>query len=327
MLGNSIYAYVWQICRAGQIKICLLVCLVASLSVAPLELQRRMVNSAVSNHDLRLLVLLGFAYLAVLLIQGGLKYSLNLVKGRVREEVTRDLRKRILERKFITSESGNLSRISALDSGTTVSMLMAESEHVGEFASASLSVPLLQTSTIIWIMAYLLWVEPLIAVLAILIYSPQIFLVPKIQRNVNRLSRRRTRIMRQLGSEAVGFGNLAEGEQARPRTRTSLFVELVYKIRMIIYQQKYILTFLGNFLNSLGVLVVLVVGGYMVIQGQTNVSTLVVFISGFQKVSDPWDELINFYRSVSNTRVTYSLVVDAIEGTQVPVKLPNNGKS
>jgi len=65
----------------------------------------------------------------------------------------------------------------------------------------------------------------------------------------------------------------------------------------------------------------------MVIQGQTNVSTLVVFISGFQKVSDPWDELINFYRSVSNTRVTYSLVVDAIEGTQVPVKLPSNGKS
>ena len=320
MLGNSIYAYVWQTCRAGQIRICLLVCLVASLSVAPLELQRRMVDSAVSNQDLWLLVLLGFGYLVVLLIQGGLKFSLNLVKGRVREEVTRDLRKRILERKFKTSESGNPSPVGAMDSGTTVSMLMAESDDVGEFASASISVPLLQTSTIVWIMTYLLWVEPLIAVLAILIYSPQAFLVPKIQRNVNRLARRRTRIMRKLGREAVGFDNLAEGEQAGPRARTSLFIELVFKIRMIIYRQKYILTFLGNFLNSLGVLVVLVVGGYMVIQGQTNVSTLVVFISGFQKISDPWDELINFYRSVSNARVTYSLVVDAIEGTDVPVE-------
>jgi len=325
MLGKSIYAYVWQTSRASQIRICLLVSLVALLSVAPLELQRRMVDSAVSKHELWLLVLLGFGYLVVLLIQGGLKYILNLAKGRVLEEVARDLRKRILERKFITSEPGSLSPVGAMDSGTTVSMLMAESENVGEFASASLSVPLLQTGTIVWIIAYLLWVEPLIAVLAILIYAPQVFLVPKIQRNVNRLARRRTRIMRKLGREAVDLDKLAEDEQARPRTRTSLFVALVFKIRMIIYRQKYILTSLGNFLNSLGVLVVLVVGGYMVIQGQTNVSTLVVFISGFQKISAPWDELINFYRSVSNARVTYSMVVDAIEGTQVPVNLPSNG--
>lgn len=324
MLGKSIYAYVWRTSRGSQIRICLLVSLVATLSVAPLELQRRMVDSAVSKHELWLLALLGFAYLAVLLIQGGIKYILNLVKGRVLEEVARDLRKRILEQKFTTSEAGTPSPVGAMDSGTTVSMLMAESEDVGKFASASLSVPLLQTGTILWVMAYLLWVEPLIAVLAILIYAPQVFLVPKIQRNINRLARRRTGIMRKLGREAVDFDKLAEGEQARPRTRTSLFVELVFKIRMIIYRQKYILTFLGNFLNSLGVLVVLVVGGYMVIQGQTNVSTLVVFISGFQKVSDPWDELINFYRSVSNARVTYGLVVEAIEGTQAPVNLPSS---
>lgn len=98
------------------------------------------VDSAVSNHEPWQLALLGLVYLVVLLIQGGLKYILNLFKGRVLEEVARDLRKRILARKFLNSGPGNQSPVGALDSGTTLSMLMAESEDVGEFASASLSV-------------------------------------------------------------------------------------------------------------------------------------------------------------------------------------------
>jgi ABC-type bacteriocin/lantibiotic exporter with double-glycine peptidase domain len=57
------------------------------------------------------------------------------------------------------------------------------------------------------------------------------------------------------------------------------------------------------------------VGGYLVIHGQTNVSTLVVFISGFQKISEPWDQLIQFYRSVSNARVTFGLVADVLDRT------------
>ena len=91
---------------------------------------------------------------------------------------------------------------------------------------------------------------------------------------------------------------------------------------MIIYRQKYILTFLGNFLDSLGPLVVLMVGGYFVIQGETNVSTLIVFISGFQKISDPWDQLISFYRSVSNIRVTFGLVADAIDRPGIALNAP-----
>ena len=84
---------------------------------------------------------------------------------------------------------------------------------------------------------------------------------------------------------------------------------------MLIYRRKYFLTFLGNFLDAFGPIAVLVVGGYMVIRNQTDVSTLVVFISGFQKLADPWDQLVNFYRTVSNARVTYGLIADVLGGT------------
>ena len=320
MLGRSIYAYVWQTSRNSQIKVCFLASLVAFLSVLPLELQRRIVDSVVTNREVWLLVLLGSIYLAVLLVQGGLKYCLNLFKGRILEEIARDLRQRILERNFVANESQDIVKADNLDSGTAVSILTAESEDVGEFASASLSTPLLQVASIAWVLAYLIWLEPLIAGLALLVYAPQFFLVPKIQRAVNRLARRRTRTLRKLGQEVVLLEGISAKAQARLGKRTGIFVRQIFRVRMYIYRQKYILTFLGNFLSSFGVLIVLVVGGYMVIHDQTSVSTLVVFITGFQKISDPWDQLVNFYRSVSNARVTFGLVADAIDGTEQLVK-------
>jgi len=312
MLGSSIYGYVWRTCREDQIKICVLAGLVAFLSILPLELQRRIVDNVVARPDLWLLVLLGSLYLVVLLIQGGLKYITNLLKGRIQEAVARDLRQRTVERRATTSRAGSADP-GAMNGGTVASMLTAESENIGEFASSCLSTPLLQTATIAWVLAYLIWVEPQIAFLAFVIYAPQIFLVPRIQRNVNRLARRRTQVMRKLGHEAVDFENTTGDARAKLRARADVFIELIFKIRMMIYRQKYFLTFLGNFLDSFGILVVLMVGGYLVIQGQTNVSTLVVFMSGFQKISDPWDQLIQFYRSVSNARVSFGLVADVID--------------
>jgi len=319
------FAYVWRTCRNDQIKICLLAGLVAFLSIIPLELQRRIVDSVVSRADVWLLVLLGSIYLVVLVIQGGLKYAVNLLKGRIQEEVARNLRQRAVDRKYSTLRADGRPDPEVMNSGTMASMLTSESEDLGEFASGSLSTPLLQTTTIAWVLAYLIWVEPQIACLAVVIYAPQIFLVPKIQRNVNRLARRRTQAMRKLGHAAVGFGHTTVDDQKRLRSRASLLINLIFKIRMIIYRQKYFLTIIGNFLNSFGILVVLMVGGYMVIHGQTNVSTLVVFMSGFQKISDPWDQLIQYYRSLSNARVTFGLVADVIDGTDFTATPPRNG--
>lgn len=313
ILGASLYAYVWRTSRQDQVRIIILVSLVTLLSVAPLELQRRIVENAVSHRDFWLIALLGLAYLVVLLLQGSLKYALNVVKGRVLEVVSRDLRKRLLRRKF-AAPGANAGRVEdAIDPGTAVSILSAESEDVGEFASSSLSTPLLQGGTILWVMAYLIWVEPKIALLALLVYMPQAFLVPRIQRNINRLARRRTRILRKLGHKAAVYENLAANDRGAIPAGAAVLVELIFKLRMIIYRQKYLLTFLGNFLDSFGVLVVLLVGGYLLIHDRTTISTLVVFISGFQKISDPWSELIGYYRSVSNARVTYGLVEKAID--------------
>lgn len=312
MLPDSLYRYVWQTSRGGQIRICLLIALIAPLSAAPLELQRRIVDQAVGSRELTLLAMLGGIYFATVLLQGGLKYLLNLGKGRVLEMVTRDLRRRVLDRENNLPEHGRRVNGHAVHEGTLVSVVAAESEDVGGFASESLAVPLLQAGAIAWVLGYLMWVEPAIAALAMLVYAPQAVLVPRVQALINRLARTRTSMVRNLGHDAVAIGGLPVATRRKKRERALRLVERIFQIRLRIYRHKFFLTFLGNFLDSLGPIIVLTAGGYLVIHDRTDVSTLVVFISGFQKLSDPWDQLINFYRSVSTARVSYALVADVL---------------
>jgi ABC-type bacteriocin/lantibiotic exporter with double-glycine peptidase domain len=69
-------------------------------------------------------------------------------------------------------------------------------------------------------------------------------------------------------------------------------------------------------------LIVLVAGGWYVIHGQTQVSTLVVFISGMQRVADPWDQLINFYRTAQIAQTKYHLFVRTL-GSEEDRQLTN----
>src|SRR5215813_12876113 len=97
MLPQSIYRYIWQVSRKGQIHICILTAIIAPLSMAPLELQRRIVNGVLKDGSgaIDMLLLLGAAYIAVVLIQNGAKYLLNVTKGRVLEDVARDIRLKV----------------------------------------------------------------------------------------------------------------------------------------------------------------------------------------------------------------------------------------
>jgi ABC-type multidrug transport system fused ATPase/permease subunit len=89
---------------------------------------------------------------------------------------------------------------------------------------------------------------------------------------------------------------------------------------LIIYRIKFFLTFFGNFLDAIGPLIVLAVGGWLVMRGGVEIGTLVVFISGFQKLADPWDQLTNFYRMLSTARAKYRLIADTLPDGSTPAR-------
>jgi ABC-type multidrug transport system fused ATPase/permease subunit len=309
-LSRALYLYVWRTSRSKQIAICVLTMILAPLSAVPLELQRRVFDDALSARNLKLLAVLSGAYFAVVCVQGALKYLLNMVKGMAVETIARDLRGTIVKKaRPATSRIAN--KKTDLNDSTVVAMIAAETEEVSGFGGDALGLPLLSAATIAYVGGYLLWVQPAIAILAMLIYFPQAVIVPITQRTINRLARLRIQLARNLGQLAIRHDNRKSDRRKQPG---NILINRMYKLRIWIYLRKYALAALGNFLDSLGPIIVLTVGGYLVMQGKTQIGTLVVFISGLGKIADPWDQLINFYRSVSNTAVMYDMINTRLKG-------------
>lgn len=308
MFPRSLYHFIWLITRRRQIAICLLTGMLLPLSTVPLEIQRRIVDEALVVGDLRLLLVLGAGYIGVMVAQNGLKLALNMTKARALEDIARDIRRRMLVRIE--------ARHAPVAAGTVADVLSAEAEEVASFASDSIWVPLLQGGTILFILGYLVWVQPLIAALAFAVFLPQGLVVPYVQHRINRLARLRTRIMRRLASLAIR-------ETYVPHAGPSLngLTDRLYRLRIAIWWRKTLLTFIGNLFDAAGPISILMLGGWLVLQGQTPVGTLIVFISGFQRIAEPWDQLITFYRSVSNARIAYGLVGAAIDGERPPALL------
>jgi len=307
----DLYGYIWRTSRSKQIAICALTMVLAPTMTFPLELQRRIIDNAITQKNISLLATLGLAYLALICLQGGVKYVLNMLKGAATEIVARDVREKIVgtTRQSVGTEGA------ALDPGTVVAMLAAETEDISGFGGEAFGLPLLAGGTIVYVAAYLLWVEPAIAMLAVAIYFPQAIIVPATQKTINRLARLRIQTVRNLGHLAVRSKapTPTPGSGAAGR----VLINRIYQLRIRIYLRKYFLAALGNFLDSFGSIIVLMVGGYLVIHGKTQVGTLVVFMSGLNKIADPWDQLINFYRSVSNTAVAYDMVGRQLAGEKL----------
>ncbi|NJM35518.1 MAG: hypothetical protein HC850_13370 [Rhodomicrobium sp.] len=132
----------------------------------PLELQRRIVDDAIHNQNLRYMLLLCGVYLVVLLIQGGLKYMLNVGRGRLVERVAFQLRGHVSTCLW-TSQLKRQENATNVDKGAVVSITSSEVEEVAGFVGDSISFPLLQAGTAFGTLGYLFWVQPEIAAFAV----------------------------------------------------------------------------------------------------------------------------------------------------------------
>jgi ABC-type bacteriocin/lantibiotic exporter with double-glycine peptidase domain len=162
----------------------------------------------------------------------------------------------------------------------------------------------LQAGIVTSVAGYMLIVEPAIATIAIAFFVPSLLVVPLIQKKVNELAEERTTRTRALGENILEENDAGRDESDR-------LIETIYGIRIHIFYYKYFMKFLNNLIGHLGPLSILMVGGWLVIQGETEIGTIVAFISGYERMINPARDLLNFYRRLSAMRVQYRLVRDA----------------
>lgn len=117
-------------------------------------------------------------------------------------------------------------------------------------------------------------------------------------------------LLRKLGDEITESESSVD--QRSPDDAFNRLVEALYGVRVRIVLLQSFLKVFNKLINNLGPLGVLVVGGLVVIEGRTELGTIVAFMSGFDKLRSPTRELLNFYRLVSRIKVQFRLFREAV---------------
>ncbi len=315
-MHESLYSYIWDRTRRDQMLVIGLSLVVFPLSMVPLELQRRIINEGIGEEDLGLLSVLAALYAATILVQGALKFWMNLRRARIGESLIADLRTII--------SHGNLdappTRADARDgqpAGTTVAMVSAEVEPLGGFAGESFSVPIVQAGVLTSVMGYMVVVEPYLALAGLGIFLPQMIVIPLVQMLINRANKKKIKSIRDIGDDIIEAGSEGASSGSKESEKSVLAdrISFVYRLRLHVYRLKYAVKLFRNILNHLAEIMVLLVGGWMVIGGQTELGTIVAFLAGLQRVRDPWRDLVAYYRQASDARVKYRLIRSALDET------------
>ena len=92
-MQGGLFRFVWRQSGRDQILLSVLTVAVFLLNTLPLELQRRVVNEAIADRQFAQILLLGGIYAGVELLHGLLKFLMNVYRGWVNENVTRQLRR------------------------------------------------------------------------------------------------------------------------------------------------------------------------------------------------------------------------------------------
>ena len=167
----------------------------------------------------------------------------------------------------------------------------------------------MQGGVLVSVFGYMIYLQPLMALLAFLVFSPQMVFVPLIQRAINRRVAKRIMTLREVSmsmiADPAGVGVLGRDQEER--------IGRVFHLNMGVFKLKFSMNFLMNLLHHVGTAAVLGVGGWFVVSGQTEVGTVVAFVSGLAKINDPWGDLVNWFRDLTVTGTKYRLISSAIQ--------------
>jgi ABC-type multidrug transport system fused ATPase/permease subunit len=302
-LPHNIDRYVLEASGWHQLPLVALTVCVSLLEVVPLELQRRIVNDVVKDRNYQLILILCTVYLGAVLLQGGTKLILNIYRNWVGESAVRELRRRV--HVLVSATSAETSSLEA--EGVQASMIVAEVEPVGAFVGSSVSEPLMQVGILCSVVAYMIHVDFRMAAAAILFFIPQLVFVPMMQHAMNRRTRVRIRLIRGLSISVVKGGGDAERDRADDER-----IERVFRLNMGIFKLKFSMNFLMNLSTQLQVIGALAVGAWAVLHQQLEIGGVVAFISGIGRITDPWGDLVNYFRDANINQVKFRLLSDTV---------------
>ena len=307
---KSLFSWAFKGNLKIQFLLLLLIVGIVFARVIPLEMQKRIINEAIVLGKFNSLLLYCAIYLLAVTATGGIKLAINYLQARIGEQAILSMRKELYDH-IITLP---LHFFRNTQPGMVVSSLMTELNTAGTFAGMALAVPLSNILTLLAFAGYLLWLNPKLALATLGIYPVAVFLIPYLQKKTNRLNKQRVDQSRLVASQiAESITGVTEinvhGAFAQEEKKFNGLVKGLQAIRIKWSLLRFSIKTVNNYFVSLGPFVVFLFGGYLVMNGQLELGSMVAFLSAQEKLYDPWKELIEYYQVYQDAKVRYHRVM------------------
>lgn len=332
-LERSMYSFVLRYSGRQQLYILMFVVMSWPIGFMLLDLPKQIINRALGaaqeTYSLAVLglaeipfavsqsnflVILCLLFLGLVVLNNALKFHINTTKGRTAERLLRRLRYALFSR-VLRFPIPHFKRASQ---GEIISMITAEAEPIGAFFVGAIVDPIFQGGLLLVAIGFIVVQDPMLGVAAAAFYPLQIYVVPKLQKKVSALGKARLRQIRHLSDhvgETVG-GIVDIHANDTSNLELSRFADrlgTIYNIRFEIFQRKYMIKFINNFLDKLAPFLFYLFGGLLVIDGKLDIGQLVAVIGAHREMSSPWKEMLNWYQQQADARVKYDQVVSQFE--------------
>jgi putative ABC transport system ATP-binding protein len=257
-------------------------------------------------------------FLVLVLISGGIKYFINVFRGRLGERMLRRLRYQLYARLLRFP----LPYFKKVAPGEIIPMITAEVEPVGGFIGDSIALPAFQGGMLLVYLGFIFAQDPFLGAAAIALYPVQIWLIPKLQKRVNLLAKERVRTVRQLadrigdtisGVQEVHAHDTSRLERADIATRLGKIFDIRYKL----FKLKFFIKFLNNFIAQLTPFFFYSVGGYLVIEREITLGALVAVIAAYKDLASPWKELLSYYQLKEDVKIKYEQVIEQFQPPEI----------
>jgi ABC-type bacteriocin/lantibiotic exporter with double-glycine peptidase domain len=302
----TLFGFVRRVSAWGQFWAACLAIAIFILTTAPLEMQRRILNAAVVDGDVGRVVVLAVVYAGIVLSEGLIKLLMNVYRGWIGEKAVRVLR--LAASALVDSMP---QRANPGIQGVEISLILPEPEPIGGFVGVVVSELVLHAGTLLSAFAYMFFVQPVLAFACLLSFLPQLVFVPLMQAAINRRVQSRINVLRRASVDVLAAQG-GEAEAARVIRQEMRFAR-IFSLNLGVVKLRYSMHFLMNLTLSFAKVIVLGVGGWYVIDGQTEVGTVVAFISGLNNVHDPWEGLVVWYENMMVTRARYQTFAGAMQ--------------
>lgn len=260
---------------------------------------------------LQMLMALSLVFLALVVLNGLFKFYINTYKGRLGERMLRRIRFELVDR-VLRFPPLHFKRVKSAEIAT---MIKDEVEPLGGFTGDAFVQPALLGGQAATALGFIILQNFWLGMIAASIVGVQAIIIPRMRKRLLELGRQRQLTARELSGrvgEIVDGISTIHANDTSNLERADIAARLgrIFSIRYDLYQWKFLVKFINNFLAQVTPFLFYAIGGLLALQGRLDIGQLVAVINAYKDLPGPLKELIDWDQMRQDVQVKYNQVVE-----------------